>query len=63
MALVMLVIQDQSDGTVNVQAFSEPALDPRVAIEPTRAQAALVVALNAVTEAARESAPRILTPH
>ena len=61
MALVTLVIQDQPDGSVNVQAFSEPTLAETQ--EPTRAQAALVVALNAVTAAARESAPRILTPH
>lgn len=61
MALVMLVIQDRPDGTVQVQAFSEPTLAETQ--EPTKAQAALIVALNAVTASARESAPLILIPH
>lgn len=61
MALVTLVIQDAAEGGVNAQAFSEPPLAETQ--EPTKAQAALIVALNAVTAAARDAAPRILTPN
>lgn len=64
MALVTLIIQDMPNGGVNVRAFCEPALSPE-ASEPTKAQAALVVALNAISEAAEEAAqsePQIILP-
>ncbi len=63
MALVTLVIQDAQDGMVNVQAFSEPTLQSNLDGELTKAQAALLVALNAIDGAAKQGqaeAPRIL---